>query len=283
MNTRSLLPARLLAAGLLAFAASAHSQVPANDDFANRQSVPAGTTVSVTGTTVDATQEAFEVTNAGSSPAGEGINETKTVWYDYVPPVSGLLNIDITRTTSHGLTYALLFEGATPDLAHLIDQGYLPSYSDGDGYSAPPLVHVVAGQKYTISIGNTNFPGAFTLALTLTPDLTPSVSLTAPHSQAVRSTGQKGEFLFTLSAPAASLTLSYQAAGNAVGGTDYKMLKGTVIVPAGATTANVKIKPLAGGSDVDGKPTKVKLTLETGDGYTVGSAGKATIKIYDQN
>ena len=108
--------------------------------------------------------------NAGDSPAGESINETKTVWYDYVAPVDGLLNIDIIQTTSHGLTYALLFEGATPDLAHLIDQGYLPSYSDGDSYSPPGLIHVAAGQEYTISLGNTNYPGSFTLALNLTPD-----------------------------------------------------------------------------------------------------------------
>ena len=73
MNTRALLPARGLAVGLLAFAAASHAgAAPANDNFANRQSIPSGTTVSVTGTTVGATQEAFEVTNAaGSRPRRE--------------------------------------------------------------------------------------------------------------------------------------------------------------------------------------------------------------------
>ena len=111
MITRHFPAAAVIAAVLFAAPGLVRAAPPANDNFANRQSLPASTSVSVAGTTDQATQETFEVTNAGSSPVGESINETKTVWYDYVAPVDGLLNIDITQTTSRGLTYALLFEG----------------------------------------------------------------------------------------------------------------------------------------------------------------------------
>ena len=159
MNTRSLLPSCLLTVGLLACAAAAHAQqAPANDNYANRQSIPSQTSVTVTGTTVGATQEPFEITNAGSSDPGAGINETKTVWYDYVPPVSGYLDLTLPQTMSGGQTYALLFQGATPDLAHLIDEGYLPGNHE---YLPPSFVHVVAGQEYTISLGNTELSGQF--------------------------------------------------------------------------------------------------------------------------
>ena len=187
------------------------------------------------GTTVGATQEAFEKANGAGSPPGESVNETRTVWYDWVPTVSGTVHVTLPTTTSAGLTYLLVFQGgAVPTLSQLVAQGYLPG-DPIDGYDAPADFQVTAGQEYTLSLGNTNYPGAFTLTLTLTPAAAPSVSLTAPQPQAIRSTGQKGEFLFTLSAPAAaSLTLNYGVTGNAVGGTDYRLLKGAVTVPAGS-------------------------------------------------
>ena len=158
----------IFAAALLA-APSFLCAAPPNDDFANRQSLPASTSISVPGTTVDATQEAFEKVNGSNSPAGSAINEKETVWYDWVPPVSGTVHATFTRGTSQGQTYLLVFQGgAIPTLSELVAQGYLPgNVSEG----APPAAdfHVAAAQEYTLSLGNTSYPGNFTLSLTLTP------------------------------------------------------------------------------------------------------------------
>ena len=224
-------PLEFLAAAVLLASATLRAQSPpANDDFANRQSIPAGTTVSVTGTTVGATQEAFEKTNATGSAPGESLNETNTVWYDWVPPASGTVHVSFPHFTSQGLTYLLVFQGgSTPTLNQLVAQGYLPA-DPNDGFAAPPDFKVTAGQEYTLSLGNTNYPGSFTLTLTLTADVTPTptVSVTA-KGKADRSTGMPGKFVVSLSAAASTdVTVVYKTGGSAVSGMDYKPLSGTL-------------------------------------------------------
>lgn len=278
MNIRRFasIPVLTLALWLAALASLPAQTPPANDDFANRQVIPSETKISVAGSTINATQEPFEKVNAAGSPAGDSINETKTVWYQWTPPVSGMVEATFSSFTSAGLTYLLVFEGSSvPTLSQLIGQGYLPGDNGVDGV----FFKVTGGQVYTLSLGNTNYPGDFTLQLDLTPAV-PNVVIGTPQPVAIRSTGQKGELLFTLSAPEnVPLTLHYQVAGNALPGIDYKRLRGTVVVPAGASTAQINVKPLPKGTDENGKPTKVKVTLEAGTEYTVGSPATATVKI----
>ena len=270
---------------LLASATLCAGSPLANDNFADRQVIPSQTQVSVKGDTTDATQEAFEVAYSQDQDAGEGINETHTVWYSYTPPASGTLHISYSRF-GDGETYLLLFKGsAIPTLAALLSQGYL---GDDNSFAPPPDAVVTAGQEYTISLGNTNVPYPFTLTLTLTPDATtpttvvPVASVTA-KGKADRATGAHGKFVVSLSSSAsADVTVHYKTSGNAVNGTDYKMLPGILIVPAGATSAMVKVKP--GAATRSAVPTvAVKLKLAAGDGYTVGGASAAKVKIYDQN
>ena len=91
------------------------------------------------------------------------------MWYDWVPPVSGTVHASFSNFTSQGLTYLLVFQGGNvPTLSQLVAQGYLPG-DPADGYPAAADFHVAAGQEYTFSLGNTSYPGSFTLNLTLTP------------------------------------------------------------------------------------------------------------------
>ena len=267
---------------LLASATLRAASPPANDNFADRQVIPSQTQVSVNGDTTNATQEAFEVAYSQGQDAGEGINETHTVWYAYTPPVSGILHVSYSRI-GDGETYFLLFKGsAVPTLAALQSQGYL---GDDASFASPPDTAVIAGQEYTLSLGNTNVPYPFTLTLTLTPSaaptptLLPTASVTA-KGKADRSTGVPGKFVVSLSAAAsADVTVAYKTSGSAVNGTDYKLLPGTLLVPAGATSATVKVKPRV----ATGPTVAVKVKLEAGEGYTVGNASTAKVKIYDQN
>ena len=107
-------------------------------------------------------------------------------------------------------------------------------------------------------------------------------SVTA-KGKADRSTGTFGKFVVSLSSAAsADVTVTYKTSGSAVSGTDYKGLPGTLVIPAGETSATVKVKPRAPTGPA-GLTVAVKVKLEAGDGYTVGGAGAAKVKIYDQN
>ena len=52
-----------------------------------------------------------------------------------------------------------------------------------------------------------------------------------------------GKVVTLSSAPAGDLTLTDKIGGTAVNGTDYKMLKGSVTIPAGQTSAEIRVKP----------------------------------------
>ncbi len=103
--------------------------------------------------------------------------------------------------------------------------------------------------------------------------------MTVKTPKAVRSTGATGEMLIELStaATASALTVAYKIGGTAVNGVDYKLLSGSVTVPAGATKAAIKIKPRAASAGT----IAVKVTLASGEGYTVGGSAKAKVKIVD--
>ena len=75
-----------------------------------------------------------------------------------------------------------------------------------------------------------------------------------------------------------ALTVGYRTGGTAVGGVQYRALPGVVTLPAGATEARIKVKPLNDG--VAGGDVTVKLTLLPGDGYNVGAPAKAKVKIH---
>ena len=106
----------------------------------------------------------------------------------------------------------------------------------------------------------------------------PTATLVTTVPTASVSGGQVGEFTVGLSAAQTTdTTVSYKVSGSAVDGTDYLFLKGTVKIKAGKTSKAIKVTPEG---DLGGAAKKtVKLTLETGDGYTVGTTTFEKVKI----
>jgi kumamolisin len=71
-----------------------------------------------------------------------------------------------------------------------------------------------------------------------------SISATGPIALANESID--GQFTVTRSvATASSLTVNYSVGGRAVNGTDYSILTGSVIIPAGASSATITVTPLS--------------------------------------
>jgi uncharacterized delta-60 repeat protein len=115
----------------------------------------------------------------------------------------------------------------------------------------------------------------------LTISSTPAVTLTAGIPTVAAGSGQRGEFLLTLSAARDSdLIVNYTVKGTAINGTDYAPLKGALKIKAGKTSKVIKVIPQG---DLGGAAKKaVTLALTPGDGYTVGIPSKAKVKIFGQ-
>ena len=81
----------------------------------------------------------------------------------------------------------------------------------------------------------------------------------------------------------AALTVHYKLTGAAKGGVYYKTLSGSVTIPAGATQAKIKVKPIDN-TTMDGtRVAKIKLKPATDGSYSLGTATTAKIKIIDND
>ena len=94
--------------------------------------------------------------------------------------------------------------------------------------------------------------------------------------------GEMAEFTLGLSqAQAHDVVVAFTIKGTAVNGSDYVLLKGTKKIKAGKTSKPIQVIPLGTGAGAGVKRTVV-LTLQPGEGYTVGTTGKVKVKILGQ-
>src|SRR2546430_3090396 len=90
--------------------------------------------------------------------------------------------------------------------------------------------------------------------------------------------------VFTVSrtgSTAAAVTVRYSLGGTPQNGVDYQTLPGSVTIPAGASSADVKIVPMGASRWPIDKD--VYLMLEQGSGYIVGTPNYATVTIAGHN
>jgi hypothetical protein len=134
--------------GALTFAGTAMAAPPSNDNFANATAL-AGASGAVSGTTVEATDEAGE-------PAGGSLG----VWYSWTPSVSGATVFDTCGAANYD-TMVDIFTGASFGSLSLVASG-----DDGCGVkqSVTPF-RANAGTKYWIRVGGFGGQrGTFTLS-----------------------------------------------------------------------------------------------------------------------
>jgi hypothetical protein len=82
----------------------------------------------------------------------------------------------------------------------------------------------------------------------------------------------------TTSCTDAALTVRYAMSGTATNGSDYTMLRGTVNVLAGATTANITLRA-TNDAIPEGDETAI-LTLSANTAYTIGAPNSGTVTIH---
>lgn len=145
--------------------------------------------------------------------------------------------------------------------------------------TAPGLQVGTATVISTTTDGN---PANDTAQATLTALDLPVVTLAATTPVVTAGTGAQG--IFTLTLPAKvdhDLFVNFTIKGSAANGGDYVLLKSSKKIKAGKTSKPVRITPLGNGAGPGVKRT-VFLTLQPGDGYTVGTVGKVKVKIVGQ-
>ena len=129
-----------------------------------------------------------------------------------------------------------------------------------------------------LSATNATGTGTATLIVAIGAAASPSVTVAATAKVAHANSGTPGLFTISISAAQSTKTVvKYTLAGSAVNGTDYAELSGKAKIKPGKTSATVQVVPK--GTDADGASKTVKLKLEAGPTFTVGTASVAKIKI----
>jgi hypothetical protein len=110
--------------------------------------------------------------------------------------------------------------------------------------------------------------------------LEPRISVAATTAQASENGPSEGVFTLTRQGSlAGDLSITVSLAGAAQNGVDYTTVPNTVLMPAGQSAVTVAIQPYA--DSVTEPSEAVELILQSGSGYQVGSADRATLTIED--
>jgi hypothetical protein len=201
---------RLLLAVLVASAASAFAQVPANDNFANRI-VLSGNLVTVNSTVVNATKEADENFHAFNSGG-------HSVWYEWTPTFTAAVSISGFGSGNFRILLAA-YTGTSVSSNSLteIDSAIEPQF----GGNAVLSFTATVGTVYKIAVdGRNGTTGTFSFTLNQ-PVPVPTVSMTAP----VPGQSFTNPAMITLSAAASSgggpiTNVSFYYGGNTLIGID---------------------------------------------------------------
>jgi len=123
-------------------------------------------------------------------------------------------------------------------------------------------------------------PSAATV--TITDDERPTVTLAATDNLAGEAGPETGTFTVTRTGPtAAPLTVNYTISGSATNGVDYQTLSGSVIIPAGSSSAVITITPVDDNL-VEGAENII-LVLATSPDYAVGIPNLGIMNIADND
>ncbi len=180
----------------------------------------------------------------------------------------------------------------TPAAAGLADAATLRSAFSQTGAFAFPtagsndaalLLDLPPGNYTVQASGVNNTSGAALVEIyDLSPNEPPVVTVFASKATADETGSKNGEFTFTRTGSTLDpLTVRYGVGGSAVNGSDFVQLSGSIVIPAGATTARL---PLLPNPDLTNEGTDtVVITLVTNPAYIIGAETSATATIADSS
>jgi hypothetical protein len=109
------------------------------------------------------------------------------------------------------------------------------------------------------------------------------VTIAATDNTATEEAVTSGTFTVrrTGAGTSSALTVFYQAEGTATNGKDYQALTGSVIIPAGRSSATITVTPIDDGIVEEGNETVV-LQLQADAAYSLGTSKSTTVTIIDK-
>jgi hypothetical protein len=228
---------------------------------------------------------------------------------DTTLPVVSAAATDFYASETPGDTGSIVISRSGPVAAALnVAVAWSGTAANGTDYSSlPTTVQIPAGQASasltlvpvneslvegledaTLTLSNNaayiRDSGAQTATVTITDDDVPVVRVTASDASASEANRDPGLLLITRSGPTtAPLTVYYGVSGSALHGTDYQLLTGQIVIPAGATSVPIVITPYD--DDLgEGDPETVTFNLTTyNSAYQLGTAYSATVNIADND
>ena len=230
----------------------------------------AGTTLHVGGTFTSGESSTLAVTLGGTQTSGA--------------QSPGVLQVGGAATVGGNLTLSFATGAALPangDTLTVVSAGSPVQGSFGNVPSRARLATTDGQGSFRVSYGaaaNTVILSDFLLPGQA--DTTPTVTLSVVTPSIGVASGQDGEFLLTLSAVQTNdVVVNYTIKSTATNGTDYVALSGAKKIKAGKTSKPIKVIPQ--GTLEGARKRTVVLTLQPGNGYQVGTAGKVKVKIID--
>jgi hypothetical protein len=139
------------------------------------------------------------------------------------------------------------------------------------GWQTEPGTHTASGKLDNFDNFASNDAASRSWQFTFTTAARPTVTIAATDKLATEADLHHGEFTVTRAGNSNfAMTVPYTVTGNAVAGTDYQALSGSVVFAAGQTSAKIAVIPLADDGPEDRE--HVLVTLNPGDTYVVGAA-----------
>jgi subtilisin family serine protease len=147
-----------------------------------------------------------------------------------------------------------------------------------------PIDDTVMEQKETVTVTLLAGPGyivKYPRIATVTIVSDEVVTIAAVASVAAEGGPSNAAFRVTRTGgTAASLTVAYTVAGTAAAGRDYATLSRSVTIPAGASTADIVVAPIA--DAIAERSETVAVTLAPRSSYVIGTPATATVTIVEQ-
>lgn len=186
------------------------------------------------------------------------------------------VNYTLNGTANNGTDYSTLNGTATiPANATTVDVIATPIHDAlVEGYES--IIMTIASNGANYDIGDNRMQ-----TLWIQDDESPSISIVASDNAAAEADGGAANSgLYTITAtfaPATDLTISYTVGGTATNGVDYSLLSGTLVIPAGQTSATIPVEVV---DDNIGEASEtVTVTLGQVAGYNVLITTAVTVTI----
>jgi hypothetical protein len=199
-------------------------------------------------------------------------------------PTTGAFRVARTGSTAAALTVKYTVAGtATPgtDYQRLSGSVIIPAGATFATVTVTPINDTLMEAPETVVAtlaAGTGYAVGSPSSATVTIASDEVVQITATDPTATEAGLTTGTFTVTRTGPTtAALTVRYTVSGTATPNSDYRALSGSVIIPAGATSATIIVTPL--NDTVMEGPETVVVALAAGTGYTVGTARTATVTI----